>query len=465
MPKALQSAQVLDGLAAVVAYERDPTAFYLRVYVPEQRAYRQRRVPGARTLQEARQRAAEVYGGFMQPGPASGPRRGTKPGTKLRPRKNNLRDMVEQFLALQVTRVEAGEITNLTLKGKRETVLGHLLPFCVAQGVACSTEISIDTFKGYAAYRAQATPNTKRKELGHLREFLAFLAERDALKPEVEAKRDSLLPKIKRTGEDNTANPPIPEADWSQIDALLDDWCEEGRAHPNRRVFYSRRMLQCLFRFLYASGMRPKEARALRWRDVEFSTEGFDYFHGEDSPRPTQISRQEYERMKAAVDQGAVLDIVAVPKEIVLARVLKSKNRVVREVPCDAAQLLRRWRTLQQQFSPLPLTCESLVFSVPTNDGGTSEFCQNTFNITWRKIIARLDGKLQGPVLSRNAYTPYSLRHSRAVHLIDCGVGVYEAAKMLGHTVQTFEQHYAPYLSRKRGAELVTAMVGKSGRD
>ncbi len=74
MPKALQSAQVLNGLAAVVAYERDPTAFYLRVYVPEQRAYRQRRVPGARTLQEARQRAPEVYGGFMQPGPASGPR-------------------------------------------------------------------------------------------------------------------------------------------------------------------------------------------------------------------------------------------------------------------------------------------------------------------------------------------------------------------------------------------------------
>ena len=74
MPKALQSAQVLDGLAVVVAYERDPTAFYLRVYLPEQRAYRQRRVPGARTLQEARQRAVEIYGEFMRPGPASGPR-------------------------------------------------------------------------------------------------------------------------------------------------------------------------------------------------------------------------------------------------------------------------------------------------------------------------------------------------------------------------------------------------------
>ena len=458
MPKILLSAKVLGGLAEVVAFERGPTAFFLRVYKPETRSYSCRRIQSASTLSEAQGKAAEVYRQFMQPGPVSGPKRGTKPGTKLRPRKNNIRELVDLFLVLQQDRVKAGEITELTLKGKSETVNGHLLVFCDLQGIASSHEITIDTFKGYTAYRSHSTPNTKRKELGYLREFLAFLAERDALRSEVEAKRHLLLPKIKKTGEDNMANPPIVEADWTLIDAMLEVWCNEGSAHPNRRVFYIRRMLQCLFRFLRSSGMRPKEARVLRWKDVEFSRTGFEYFEDETSPQHTRITKHEYERMKEAVDKGAVLDIAAVPKEIVLARVLKSKNRVVREVPCNAAKLLKNWRIIQQEFCPLPLTEESLVFSVPQRDGSTPEFSQNNFNITWRKIISRLDGKLIGPELSRSQYTPYSLRHSRAIHLIDSGIGVYEAAKMMGHTVQTFETHYAPYLSRKRGLELVTSI-------
>ena len=458
MPKILLSAKVLDGLAEVVAFERDPTAFFLRVYMPETRAYSCRRIQSASTLSEAQGNAAGLYRQFMQPGPASGPRRGTKPGTKLRPRKNNMRELVDLFLVLQEARVKAGEITQFTLKGKSETVKGHLLAFCDLQGVASSQEITIDTFKGYTVYRSHSTPNTKRKELGHLREFLSFLAERDALRPEVEAKIHLLLPKIKKTGEDNMANPPIVEADWTLIDAMLEVWCNEGHTHPNRRVFYIRRMLQCLFRFLRSSGVRPKEARAFRWKDIEFSRTGFEYFEYETSPQPTRITKQEYERMEEAADKGAVLDIAAVPKEIVLARVLKSKNRVVREVPCDAGKLLKNWRVIQQEFCPLPLTEESLVFSVPERDGSTPEFSQNNFNITWRKIISRLDGKLIGPELSRSQYTPYSLRHSRAIHLIDSGIGVYEAAKMMGHTVKTFETHYAPYLSRKRGLELVTSI-------
>jgi integrase len=73
-------------------------------------------------------------------------------------------------------------------------------------------------------------------------------------------------------------------------------------------------------------------------------------------------------------------------------------------------------------------------------------------------MIDSLSTRLEGPEFSKKQYTPYSLRHSRAVYLINHNVGVYEAAKMLGHSVQTFEQHYAPYLSRTRGAELVASM-------
>jgi integrase len=457
VPKASQSASVLDGLASVVAYERDPSAFYLRIYLAEQRSYRQRRIPGVATIQEAEQQAATVYRKFVQAGPASGPHRGTKPGTKLRPRKNNLRELVGLFLDQQEVRRVAGEISERTLKGKRETLLCHLLPFCEAEGISCSRNITIDTFKGYAAYRRSTTPNTKRKEIGRIREFLSFLAEREFLMPAVAAKLGKLLPVIKKTGEDNTANPPISARDWVLIEARLEARCKRGE-HPNPRVYYARRLLQCLLRFLLASGLRPAEAKELRWCDLEFSLVGHRYFERESGPKPKEIKKEDYEKMKEANDHGAVLDIAAVEHTIVRVRVLKSKNKTVREVPCDCAKLLTEWRTTQAECAGLSLPEDARVFSVPAKSGETPPFSHNSVNVAWREIIDSLAGKLKGSEFSAKPYTLYSLRHSRAVKLIDEGVGIYDAAKMLGHTVQVFEKHYAPYLSRKRGGELVVAM-------
>ena len=456
MPKISVRASVLDGLADVVSYERDPSAFYLRVYVPGERRYRQTRLPGAHTLQEARQRAAGAYRQMVAVGPPP-PKRGTKPGTKQRPRKNAIGDLAAKFLALQDQRAVAGEIAEVTLKGKREVVTVHLLPFCEMNDVRCSADITIDTFKGYPAYRSQATPNTKRKEQTVIQEFLSFLIERDALRPEVAAKRHCLLPKIKKTGEDNTANPPIAKSDWLLIETMLDVRCIQAKTHPNPRTYYSRRLMQVLLRFLMESGLRPNEARALRWKDIEFSPGPSKYFHGERT-RPTEISEGEFSAMQKAKEKGAVLDLLEVPSEIVFIRVLKSKTGSIREVACDCATLLRNWRLLQEECASSALTDLDLVFSVPTKHGETPAFSHNSVNIYWRKIIESLGDRLRGPELSSNHYTPYSLRHSRAVYLIDCGVGVYEAAKMLGHSVQTFESFYAPYLSRKSGASAVVSL-------
>jgi integrase len=194
---------------------------------------------------------------------------------------------------------------------------------------------------------------------------------------------------------------------------------------------------------------------------VEFVQKGYSYYHGEAGPVPIKISEEEYLKMQEAVEQGAVLDLAAVPKEIVVARVLKSKTKVVREVPSDCAELLKAWKVVQAECTGSDPAGDCWVFAIPDPTGEMRPFSQNSLNITWREIVDSLSNRLQGPELSTRHYTPYSLRHSRAVFLIDNGVGVYEAAKMLGHTVQTFEQHYAPYLSRKRGTELVVSMGDK----
>jgi integrase len=470
MPRVAESAEVLGGLARVVSFARDPAAFYLRVYVPGQKDYRHTRIGGADSLERAQLLAPGVYKQFVQPGASALPRRGTRPGTKLRPRTNTITQLAEQFLALQEQRVISGEIKEVTAKGKRETILRHLLGFCELQGVVSPAEITVDTFKTFPAYRAAATTQTKRKEIGIVREFLAFLDERELLQPRVAAKLGSLLPMIRKTGEDKTANPPITERDWALIQAALDLRCEMVRGHPNKRNYYSRRMMQALVKFLYATGMRPAEARNLRWRDVEFVQEaprfyqtehfqedtGFGY--GEILQTRTQISEKEFLEKQDAVEEGADFDLAEIKHEITVVRVLRSKNKVVREVPCDCAELLREWGLLQADFSGADQEPDCLIFSVPDSAGEFRPFNHNSLNISWREMIESLAGRLKGPELSTAHYNPYSLRHSRAVFLIDHGVGVYEAAKMLGHTVQTFEQHYAPYLSRKRGAELVVSM-------
>lgn len=460
MPRVAESVEVLGGVARVVSFARDPATFFLRVYFPERKDYRHTRIEGAGSLEAAVQLAPAVYKRFVLPGSAVEPRRGTRLGTKLRPRKNTIKELAQAFLELQDKRVVSGEIKAVTAKGKRETICKHLLGFCELHGVITPGDITIDTFKLYPAYRSNATAHTKRKEIGIIREFLLFLDEREVLKPKVAAKQDRLFPALRKTGEDGTANPPITERDWRLIQATLEVRCERVKSHPNKRNYYSRRMFQCLVKFLYASGMRPVEARELCWRDVEFVEHGFSYYHGESGPKPTKVSKEEYLRMKEAEDQGAVLDLAVVPKEIALIRVLKSKNKTVREVPCDCVALLKSWRAMQEELSGGLLSRDSLVFSVPDSKGETLPFSHNSLNIAWREIIESLSPRLQGAELSSRHYTLYSLRHSRAVYLIDHEVGVYEAAKMLGHTVQTFERHYAPYLSRKRGAELVAGLDG-----
>jgi integrase len=471
VPKLAEHAEVLGGLARVVSFARDPSAFYLRIYLPGQKGYRHTRIQGANSLDQALVLAPSAYRGFIQPAAPLEPKRGTRPGTKLRPRKNTIRQLAEQFLQLQEQRVVSGEIKEVTAKGKRETIRRHLLGFCELQGVVSPAEITVDTFKTFPAYRAAATTQTKRKEIGIVREFLAFLDERDLLHPKVAAKLGSLLPMIRKTGEDKTANPPITERDWALIQASLELRCNAVRDHPNRRNYYSRRMMQALVKFLYATGVRPAEARNLRWRDVEFVREAPSFYqtehfqedtgfgHGEICPVRTRISEKEFLEKQDAVGNGVDFDLAEIKHEITVVRVLKSKNKVVREVPCDCAELLREWRVLQAEFSGADQEPDCLVFSVPDSAGGEFRpFNHNSLNISWRETIESLSSRLQGAELSTAHYNPYSLRHSRAVFLIDRGVGVYEAAKMLGHTVQTFEQHYAPYLSRKRGAEVVVSL-------
>ena len=75
MPALLQKASVLEGRAQVLAYKRDPSAWYYRELLKGTERYRSARIPNAKTLEQAVKASLDMYGSFRESLPGSTPER------------------------------------------------------------------------------------------------------------------------------------------------------------------------------------------------------------------------------------------------------------------------------------------------------------------------------------------------------------------------------------------------------
>ena len=104
MPAIAIRRSVLEGRAEVVAYERDLSAFFLRLYVKATRSYKSRLIEGASTLAEACAASLDVY---LAIGAGAAPqKRGTKAGTKLRPQNQDLLFWLDRYLQQEQERLD-----------------------------------------------------------------------------------------------------------------------------------------------------------------------------------------------------------------------------------------------------------------------------------------------------------------------------------------------------------------------
>ena len=468
MPTLATKDSVLDGRAEVVSYVRDTSVFYLRVRVPQKQGYRSRRIDGVSTLPEAIDKALDTYMELGTPSNPKPPRRGTKEGTKIASRSALLLHL-SAHLAEQAEKCEVGVIKPSTLKNKKETLLKHLQGYLLYSGITKVGQVKVGCFDRYQVWRIETNaadgknpPSnlTLNKEATIISGFVGYLVKKRLLDPYEAAQKQDISPKIRLSDTDYDSNPPIRDTEeWLKILVEVRAWVKEGAAHPRPRTLLHRQMFWSLLLVLKQTGMRPDEARNLRWRDVETEDVGrFSQTQWEED----MVFLQEQGIQEIDLDDVDRQSLGRVSRYVTHIRILQSKTKSTREVTSNSAEALSRWKKWQKEYLSLmkkygngyeyEIAEDDLVFGVPERDA-VRLTSYNTLNINWRKIIDRCGSKLKGPILSEHKYTIYSLRSSRAQELMDMGVDVYLAATQLGHTVAMLEKVYARLPQRRRATQ------------
>ena len=454
-----------------MSYTRDATAFFLRVRIKEKGGYKSRRIDGVESLDAAIDAALDAYvklGSAEQP---SAPRRGTKQGTKIVSTKRGVFSWLDQFIDDQRELCEAGIIKGSTLKGKEEMVRAHLKPYLLSQGIAKTSQIKVGVFDKYESWRIErnktegsSAPSklTLRKESALIGNFVGYLVKNRCIDAYEAAQKKDIAPKIRLSDSDFDSNPPIRDDDeWRLILAEIRKWVKEGASHARPRTLVYRQMFWTLMLVLKQTGMRPDEARNLRWKDIEAEDIG-RFSKTQWEKEMVHFQKQEidpYEFFeKEAVD---AMELGRVSRYVTHIKITQSKTKSLREVTSNSAETLARWKKWQTGYLKqmqsrdefrgyeYELAETDLVFGIPEHNG-VQITTYNTLNVNWRNIINRCGGKLKGPLMSDHNYTIYSLRATRAQELMDMGVDVYLAATQLGHTVAILEKVYARLPQRRR---------------
>ena len=219
-------------------------------------------------------------------------------------------------------------------------------------------------------------------------------------------------------------------------------------------------MFWTLILLLKQTGMRPSEAKNLRWKDVE--TEDVGRFSTTQLEKDmANIQDQDIDPYREfEEDEVKAMELGMVSRYVTHLKITQSKTKSMREVTSNIAETLARWKSFQKEYLKAiqsrsvvafdyEISEDDLVFGIPEHNG-VQLTTYNTLNINWRKIIDRCGEKLKGPMMSEHKYTIYSLRSTRAQELMDMGVDVYLAATQLGHTVAILEKVYARLPQRRR---------------
>ncbi len=468
MPALATKDSVLDGRAEVVSYVRDTCVFYLRVRVPQKQGYRSRRIDGVSTLPEAIAKALDTYMDLGTPSSPKPPRRGTKEGTKVASRSALLQHLQAHLLEQQ-EKCQAGVIKSSTLKNKKETLLKHLQGYLLEVGITKVGQVKVGCFDRYQVWRNESNvadgknpPSnlTLKKEATIISGFIGYLVKKRLLDPYEAAQKQDISPKIRLSDTDFDSNPPIRDAEeWLKILVEVRAWVKEGKAHPRPRTLLHRQMFWSLLLVLKQTGMRPDEARSLRWRDIETEDIGrFSQTQWEEDMAFLQLQGVD----ENDLDEEDRQSLGRVSRYVTHIRILQSKTKSIREVTSNSAEALSRWKAWQRQYLLLmkqrgngydyEIAEDDLVFGVPERDA-IKITSYNTLNINWRNIIDRCGSSLRGPIMSDHKYTIYSLRSTRAQELMDMGVDVYLAATQLGHTVAVLEKVYARLPQRRRATK------------
>ena len=446
VPKIVEKQVVLNGRGTVVLYGSGTSSgsFFYRELVKGKRAYRQKKIEGAETMEQAIEAATEVAFQLQKEEPSpwiqeifttSGDGTSVKPQARVtktilrKPKHQLIEDAVTAFLKLEQKRVDVGLLKAKTKQQKAITLTQHLLPYLKSKRIHYTIQIKEFTFKEYEIFRAEATPLTRNSEITQIKDFCKnYLVKHRLIEADLLMSRDFLARgKVKQV--DRMRNPAISPEDWELITKYTrGHYRETSELLQNHRIHYWRTLFWHFILFAKNSGMSPEEILKLEWRQIEIIDEGRINSKGE---------RESW--------------------EVAYVFTIRSKTKQAREIPVNQARELRKWKMLQEEYLlshslNLSITRNTLVFGNPHNE--FKAYGYSNYQRSWSDIRASLASKFKGHRFSKHHYTIYSLRSTFIEDHLLKGTPVYEVAEMAGHSVIETQKTYARLNLRKKGMEI-----------
>jgi len=445
VPKIAEKAKALNGKGVVFSYVTEPQRFYYRELVAGTKKYRSRLIEGAQSLDVAIENCIDTYTalrqseelfGFTNPVEVSRRAVATPRDNGRRVRTKELKDCVEEFLSDESKRLNAGLLGSSTYENKVRTLRKWFLPYLAEKGCSHSQHIETETLKEYPIWR-KAAKTTRRLELVIIKDFIEnYLRTKNLMRDDIDYKK--MVPKIKILDSELDANPPLDEANWRKVLVGLKDNCKRAERNHNHRGHYFNKMFYHWIIIARNSGLRPNvELNKLRWCDV----------------KSVNVGRE-------SESEGKRVD-----KWVSIIYVKQSKTGRQRTVPTNGVdKQLRDWKIEQAEYinkhcPDIEITNETLIFGNPYHE--MQPYSMEHLLQIWRKMLKAMDDPLEPYVFSNKSFTLYSLRSTYICNLIIQGKGIYDVAKLAGHTVAICEKYYARLDMAVKAEEMTEFEYGK----
>ena len=514
MPQIAAQETVLNGRGRVLLYANGNGAgnWYYKEKVKGLKKYREKKIEGAKNLQEAIELAPQVAIELAQDAVKKpsittsidpldlmareeklqrAKERLFKAKKKEENPKINIEKAITEWLLQQEKRLGGGDLAQSSYDNKFNCI-NWVKKYFKYKKITITSQINQSTFDDYVLFRLRNTDKriVIQREISVIKEFFKNYLIKQSYVDGSLWMNSQFFPKIEVRQTDRDANPAINPEDWKTIiDYVRDVWRKEAyetkklpssnqfrkevkivdRKTTNQSIWF-RNMFWHWILVSKNSGMSPEEICKLKWKNVEIVDVG--------RVSNTKAQEEWEQVMGEAQEEGIDLDIQPPefkdPSEwategtewgreerlIAYITTMRAKTQRYRVIPCNLGYVFKRWRDFVKSQTDQPIKGNDYVFAQLFNE--MSQPQQRRIGQTWREICDYLmsEGKLQGHKLSDRPYTLYSMRSTFIENHILRGTDAYLLARICGNSVATIMQTYERIDVRKRTKELTDIEFG-----